>query len=514
MKKTFASLTSLVGIGILMFASLSSHGATWNWNGADTGDDWSTGGNWVENSAPASQNDTTVNFSSSTGITPNADSAWTLQVMNFSGTGGSTTLSGGDLTLGGSASWGVVIDHVGSNGHAVTIENNISLVNSFDSIRSTGGGWNHRLFMNGDVAGPANGTLRFMGANGVIEVYGNITADRLFMAGGPGANTNVRLYGTNSVNSMYIEGGNRVGVVDTMTVSGEITNLNVIDLAANASLGTIANISTNSTGNINANGVSQTFSSFGASGNILGVNGNNNITYRRNAVDGDQDTGTGLDYRTNFVKEGDNTLSLTSAIQRRTGTTTVREGTLRMGGLHVGYQPNGITQLGAGAYLIESGATFAGDGTIITDNADFTVAGTLSAGAAASPGTLTLDLGTGTMDIANAESLVFRLGTASDLVLLTDYTDGDVKFDDGNSGTLNIGSGVIGFSDFLFSDSGGLGKGTYTLFDTETAIIGSLDGSDLRGWLTGDFYGTLGFADGGNDLVLTVTPNPTLICVR
>jgi autotransporter-associated beta strand protein len=508
MKKTFASLTSLVGVGILMLvASLSSHGATWNWNGDGTGDNWSTGDNWVEDTAPVSQNDTIVNFSSSTDITPNADSAWTLQSMNFAGTGGSTTLSGSDLTLGGSTN-GTVIDHDGDQGHSVTIDNNISVTNSYDTIRSDGGEQNYTLTLTGDITGPAEGVLQFRGS-AYIYVSGNITADRLNKVDDV---TRSRLFlsGTNTLNSLSINGGRVQIQSGTTTVSGQITNNSVLEINSGASLGTIANINPDSTGYLSFYGdVDQTFSSLGTSSTINGYNDMNTVVYQRNSDAGDQQTGDEIRWNIDFVKDGDNTLHLTNDNQRYVGTTTVSEGTLRLDGLHVGYDTNNITQLGAGAYSIESGATFASDGTIVTNDANFTVEGTLSPGGSSSPGTLTLDLGSGQLGIGSAESLVFRLGTESDLVLLTDYTDGDAKFVDGDSGTLVIGDGVIGFSDFLFSDSGGLDKGTYTLFDTETAITGSLDGSDLSGWLTADFYGTMGFADGGKDLVLTVIPEPT-----
>jgi hypothetical protein len=71
-----------------------------------------------------------------------------------------------------------------------------------------------------------------------------------------------------------------------------------------------------------------------------------------------------------------------------------------------------------------------------------------------------------------------------------------------------FGTGLLGFSDFTFSGVAGLESGTYTLFDTNTPIIGTLDGTNLSGPFAIGLFGTLGFADGGNDLVLTVVPEP------
>jgi len=73
-------------------------------------------------------------------------------------------------------------------------------------------------------------------------------------------------------------------------------------------------------------------------------------------------------------------------------------------------------------------------------------------------------------------------------------------------GSLNIGSGVLNWDDFSFSTLAGFtGVGTYTLFDTNTAIVGSL-GSSLSGSIGGN-TGTLSIL-GGQDLILTVVPEP------
>src|SRR5690606_16793324 len=93
-------------------------------------------------------------------------------------------------------------------------------------------------------------------------------------------------------------------------------------------------------------------------------------------------------------------------------------------------------------------------------------------------------------------SLVFELGAnaASDKVAFS-------------SGALTIGTGVLGFDDFTFIASAGIADGVYTLFDGNSLIQGSLDESNLSGTFSG-FTGTLSFADSGNDLVLTVVPEP------
>ena len=49
--------------------------------------------------------------------------------------------------------------------------------------------------------------------------------------------------------------------------------------------------------------------------------------------------------------------------------------------------------------------------------------------------------------------------------------------------------------------------GTYTLFDGVVPIQGSL-GADLSGPVDVGLFGTIAFADGTNDLVLVVVPEP------
>lgn len=121
--------------------------------------------------------------------------------------------------------------------------------------------------------------------------------------------------------------------------------------------------------------------------------------------------------------------------------------------------------------------------------------------AAATVGTLSLGLGTGTLDISNevtgtSQSLLFDLsGATSDEVAI-------------NTGALNIGTHVLAFNDFVFNDLSSLTASTYTLFDTNQAIDGSLATSGLSGSLGGGYTGTIGFDNSGQDIVLNVTAAP------
>ena len=172
------------------------------------------------------------------------------------------------------------------------------------------------------------------------------------------------------------------------------------------------------------------------------------------------------------------------------GATNVNGGTLIVSG-----SLNGTTSVN-----VNSGGTLAGNGSITTGgNGNVTVAGggSLAPGDDAAPAPLTLALGTGVLDLSAAAGgtgyLKFALGLTSDQIAL-------------NSGSLNIGAGLLNLNDFAFSDAGGFSQGTYVLFNTTAPIVGTL-GANLSGPVLG-YDATLAFANGGDQLVLNVVPEP------
>ena len=70
------------------------------------------------------------------------------------------------------------------------------------------------------------------------------------------------------------------------------------------------------------------------------------------------------------------------------------------------------------------------------------------------------------------------------------------------TGKANIGTGVLGFNDFIFTDLGGMQAGVYTLITATAGIIGSLDPANLSGAI-GGFTGTLQIT--GNNLEWATT---------
>ncbi len=198
-----------------------------------------------------------------------------------------------------------------------------------------------------------------------------------------------------------------------------------------------------------------------------------------------------------LTKAGAGTLTL-SGQNTYSGGTTVSSGKLLL-------TNSGGSGTGSGAVNVSIGATLGGNGFIVTAaNAGVTFASGSKLAPGTSPGTLTMDLGSGSLDISgqvnanNTQSLLFDLDTpsTSDSVQLTNALS-----------ALNIGTGVLEFNDFAFTPTINLVPGTYVLFDTGKAINGTL-GANLSGSLNAQLNGTLSLANSSNDVILTVSLIP------
>ena len=184
-----------------------------------------------------------------------------------------------------------------------------------------------------------------------------------------------------------------------------------------------------------------------------------------------------------------------------TGNTTVNVGTLVVNGTHI--SGTGASTL----YNVSNGGTLAGIGTI-----DISAANNVSGGRnitvanggrleASSANDLTMSLGTGTLNISAAAasaspSFLFSLDNPNSTVIAL------------TTGVLAIGTAALEFDDFQFTTLSGFDNGVYTLFDTSSAITGTL-GAILSG-VVGGGTGTISLS-GGQDVILTVTgvPEPT-----
>jgi fibronectin-binding autotransporter adhesin len=190
-----------------------------------------------------------------------------------------------------------------------------------------------------------------------------------------------------------------------------------------------------------------------------------------------------------LTKSGTGTLSLITA-NTYFGPTVVQEGALLVTG-----------SINGSMVTVEEGGTLGGSGTITTNNQILALLSGARLAPGVATGTLTLSLGTSSLDLSAAldgpsPALLFDLAgvSSSDRITLT-------------SGTLNIGTGVLGFEDFTFTSLAGIAAGNYTLFSTNTPITGSFDPAALDGFV-GGLPATLAFADGGSDIVLAIVPEP------
>jgi autotransporter-associated beta strand protein len=193
-----------------------------------------------------------------------------------------------------------------------------------------------------------------------------------------------------------------------------------------------------------------------------------------------------------ITKSGNGTLILNGA-STFTGATAIENGALLVAG----------SLSGTSGVSVNAGATLGGAGTITTPGAVTAAAGArLAPGAQIlSPGTLSLSATTLNLSAeitGNSQSFLFDLGSvaASSKVLLS-------------SGSLNIGDAKLGFGDFQFKGDIGFGQGVYTLFDTSSPIVGTLDPNPAN--LTGMINllpATLSLGDSGHDILLVVIPEP------
>ena len=157
---------------------------------------------------------------------------------------------------------------------------------------------------------------------------------------------------------------------------------------------------------------------------------------------------------------------------------------------------NGTFTSRTGTFNVSGTSTLGGTATI-TDSTPGAVNVVVAAGASLEPGTsvgtLTVD---GDLDISATAGGAGVLDFELDTILASDAID--------VTGTLTIGSGALGLSDFVFTDLGGLENGTYTLISSGAAVSGTLDGADTNGTL-GLATIDLQISGSGTDIELVVS---------
>jgi len=272
-------------------------------------------------------------------------------------------------------------------------------------------------------------------------------------------------------------------------VSGGILSLGSVNAMQNSALNTL-----NSVTGDPANGLQTTVTTL----TLGGLTGDKNLASVFTTTSGGYDTVIALTLKpvsgvTNsysaviadgvpgmtLTKSGAGTQILTGT-QIYTGATAVNAGHLLVN------SPGSLNA--SSAVTVNTNGTLGGNGTI---GGSVTVAdgGNLSPGA--SVGTLSIG---GGFDVSaqaagTTGKLIYELGptSASDKIVVT--------------GTLTIGSGVLGFSDFVFTNAGGLQNGTYTLITSGGLNPGdSLHSADTNGTI-GSFNAYLRLNGGNLELI-------------
>ncbi len=418
-----------------------------------------------------------------------SQSAWTTDATGSSATATWQTASG--VANGATLTQNVVFEAPGSARIGVgdsDVTDFIVNFGTFDLVRQGAGG-TFRL-QDHAVSGQRNAIFQFGGGNI------NVTTGTLAITG-PDISGSFTKTGAGSLDIGTSPDG--AGLTSVTIAQGTLK----VSGGGTSALNSNTSVSNNGTLQLGRN---ITVGSFSGSGNISAAGANDNSTNFTLTSDSDVNaswsgTTPGGVRTVGLGKDGDGIWTVSGNLAHH-GDTTIDGGTLLINGSHT---PNYTQDEGPATktvvYVVNSGGTLGGTGTISAadtevDGVDITIntGGILAPGT--SPGTLTLDLAAGELDVSGigVGALQFELGDplgagTSDFVSLT-------------TGVLNIGT--LDFSDFDFTTLSGFGVGQYTLFETPNTIIG---GIGTASGSIGSFTGTLGFADTNTDLVLDVSVN-------
>ena len=175
------------------------------WNGAGTGNNFSTAMNWTNKLAPGYVGDTLEFAAGVTDLTPNVDNAYTVPGITFDSGAGSYNIGGNTLTLSGSGSL------VNNSANPQTL--NVPLADFGGGITKTGNGLLTLAAVN-TYTGPTlvnAGTLSVSGSvsGADMTVAGQAGNAALTVSGSLGGGTNTMAVGTvtNAVGALWQTGG-------------------------------------------------------------------------------------------------------------------------------------------------------------------------------------------------------------------------------------------------------------------------------------------------------------------
>jgi hypothetical protein len=208
--------------------------------------------------------------------------------------------------------------------------------------------------------------------------------------------------------------------------------------------------------------------------------------------------------RLSLTKNGTGDLTMTGAINNLERTTNINGGRFIINSATTSFGDVVATT----AISVNNGGTLGGTGNITTtagDNIVVADGGKLEAGLNGFAGKLTMALGTNaTLDISAATAGVgtgwLRFDLGADTTAGTTYDQFNLT-----GGALKIGTANLSFADFDFNAIAGFGAGNYTLFQTTTAIDGSL--SDSNSGTINGLSSSLSIS--GTNLILTAVPEPS-----
>lgn len=330
-------IRSLRPLLLLPLSSLAQ-AADFTWNGgAPVLNNWSTQANWVQPGAPPLSDTTTaLTFSGGTRTAPNAQAAYTINSIVFSGTSAGFNLNGSTITFGGLSPF---LRNSSSNNH--TINNPTSWGNG-GSIRAQ----TSNLTFTGQISA-LGGSLNFRPDTGHTIQTGVIA--------GPGSIT--------KTGGGVLQNNSGVLLSGAVSVSGGTLRLGNTFLGGDYDSFTGANLE--------LNGSNATFTRLSGSGNIDLTGGTLNINQSTDSSASSPITGAG-----NLTKTGTGVLSLSGNLNY-SGTTTINGGTLRPTGF-LTLSSRSRHDIGAGGTLDMGGETqiirgLTGSGSIINNDRDLIV---------------------------------------------------------------------------------------------------------------------------------------------
>ena len=421
--------------------------ATRTWSSSAASTSWTTGGNWVGGTAPASTDFAVIPGSSTTGNWPIITRNTTIAQVTINA-GGQLTIS---RTSPGTSSHTLTISGAGASGYDLSNAGTITLTGTSGtaaiSVSGTGGISNSGTIQSSGTATLTGGTGNITNSGtisvtgGTLTVNNNVTSTGIISTSGGNAtfnnNLTVNTGGTVSIsanrtlavagtltNNSNTSGGITVNGTLTETGNTQIANAGTVTLSG----GTLSDSGTgglSNTGTINSSGTSAL--NVGAT-HAIGNTGAIHVTGGTLTV-----TGLITDTGSSTITIGSGaTLTTSQLITNTSGTITLNNGTLTdSGGLTL--TAGGLTGYGT------VNAAITGGGTITANGGSLTLSGQVDASGAAS--SLIIDNGS-TLQLTSS----LALGTASINPTLTFIGNGDLFIDTAAAvGTLHLGA-ISGFS--------------------------------------------------------------------